>query len=69
MAKEYDVIRILPLSRVSDLGGIEPYYRHTIKTKGGVVLNVDIDDKDFTPEKVNPILTKAAQNADTILHL
>ena len=69
MAAEYKVLRIDELTRVSDTGKIEQYYRHQIKTKGGVVLTVDIDAKDFTDEKVAPILLKKAQNADKILAL
>ncbi len=69
MAKEYTVLKIDELSRVSDTRGIEPYFRHTIKTTGGVVLTVDIDEADFTPEKAAPILAAAAQNADKIKKL
>ena len=67
MAAEYRVIKIDELTRLSDTGGIEHYYRHTIKSKGGVVLSVDIAEKDFTEEKATPLLTKKAQNADKIL--
>ncbi|GAI75331.1 unnamed protein product, partial [marine sediment metagenome] len=44
----------------------ERFYRHQIKTKGGVVLTVDIDEKDFTAEKAAPILLKKATEADKI---
>lgn len=67
MATEYTVLKIDELTRVSDLHGIEKYYRHTLKTKGGVVLTVNVDEKDFTKEKAPPILTKKAQEADAIL--
>ena len=69
MAKEYEVVHIDPLIRPGEVGGVEQYYRHTIKTRGGVILRVDIDEKDFTPEKAAPILEKAAVNADKILKL
>ena len=69
MGNEYKVLRISELSRVSDVKGIEHYYRHRIKTKGKVVLDVDIEEEDFTPEKAGPILAKAAENADKILSL
>jgi len=69
MAAEYKVLRIDELTRVSDVGGIEHYYRHQIKTKGGVVLTVDISEKDFTAEKAAPILAKRAIEADKILAL
>lgn len=65
----YMVLKIDEMSRVSDVKGIEHYFRHRIKTKGGVVLTVDIDEKDFTPEKAAPILEAAAINADKILAL
>ncbi len=69
MKAEYEVLRIDEMTRMSDIKGIEHYYRHRIRTKGGVVLSIDIDEKDFTPEKAAPILLKAAQNADKILAL
>jgi len=67
MANEYKVLKIDELTRVSDLHGIEKYYRHTIKTKGGVVLSVNVDEGDFTPEKAGPILAEKAKQADSIL--
>ena len=66
MEKAYKVLKIDELSRVADEGGIEKYYRHKIKTRGGTVLTVDIDEKDFTPEKVAPILEAKATEADKI---
>lgn len=69
MAAEYKVLKIDELTRVSDVGGIEHYYRHQIKTRGGVVLTVDISEKDFTAEKAAPILVKRATEADKILAL
>ncbi|MBA7572233.1 hypothetical protein ES708_14009 [subsurface metagenome] len=68
MANEYKVLKIDEMTRVSETGGIEHYYRHTIKTRGGVVLSVDIGEKDFTVEKAAPILLKRAQAADAILN-
>jgi len=69
MANEYKVLKIDEMSRVSDVKGIEHYYRHRIKTKGGTVLSIDIEEKDFTEEKAAPILLKKAQIADKILAL
>ena len=69
MTAEYKVLQITPMSRVADEGGIEKYYRLKIKTKGGVVDTVDIDEENYTPEKAGPILLLAAQNADKILKL
>lgn len=67
--KEYTVLRIDQLTRMSDIRGVEYVYRHKIKTKGGVVLDVEVDEKNFTADKAAPILLKAAQNADKILAL
>jgi len=67
MAVEYKVLKIDELTKLGELEGIERYYRHTIKTKGGVIRTIDIEAKDFTPEKAAPILLKAAQEADKIL--
>lgn len=69
MGTEYKVLKIDEMSRVGELGGIEKFYRHQIKTKGGVVLTVDVSEKDFTAEKAAPILLKKAQEADKILAL
>ncbi len=67
MEKAYKVLKIDELTRVSETRGIEKYYRHQIKTKGGVILTVDINEEDFTPEKAVPILEAKAINADKIL--
>lgn len=67
--KPYKVLKIDELTRLSDTQGIERYYRHTIKTRGGITLSVDIDSVDFTAEKAAPILEKRAVEADKILAL
>jgi len=67
--KLYQVLKIDELQGVDPVKGLVPYYRHTIRTKGGVTLRIDVDQKDFTPEKAGPILEAAAKNADGILHL
>ena len=66
MEKAYKVLKIDELTRVSDTGGIERYYRHTIRTRGGTVLRVDIDEENFTAEKAAPILEARATEADKI---
>lgn len=68
-AKLFAVLKIDEMTRLSEVGGIEKVYRHQIKTKGGVVLTVDISEKDFTAEKAAPILEKKATEADKILAL
>ena len=69
MASEYRVLKIDELVRPGETGGVERYYRHKIKTKGGMLKTVDVDEDNFTPEKVAPILEKVAKNADSILKL
>lgn len=69
MAAEYKVLRIDEMTRVADLGGIERYYRHRIRTKGGVIITVDVNEKDWTADKAAPILLKRATEADKILAL
>lgn len=69
MAKEYKVLRITELTRASETGGVEQYYRHLIKTTGGVVLTVNINQAAWTDDVAAPILQKAAINADKILNL
>ena len=69
MAANYKVLKIDEMTRIAEAGGVEHYYRHSIKTKGGVILTVDITEKDFTAEKAAPILLKKAVEADKILAL
>ncbi|MBA7578926.1 hypothetical protein ES708_20792 [subsurface metagenome] len=69
MADEYKVLKIDEMSRIAEVGGIEKYYRHQIKTKGGVILTVNVTEKDFTAEKAAPILLKKAIEADKVLGL
>lgn len=69
MPAEYKVLKIDEMVKPGELGGIEKFYRHTIKTKGGTRLTVDIEEKTFTTEKAAPILLKKAQEADKILLL
>jgi len=69
MGNEYKVLKIDEMVRPDELKGIQHFYRHTIKTKGGVILTVEIAEKDFTVEKAAPILLKKAQEADKILAL
>lgn len=69
MVDEYKVLKIDEMTRVSDVKGIEHYFRHRIKTKGGTVLSVNIEEEDFTAAKAAPILLKKAIEADKILSL
>jgi len=69
MATDYKVLKITQMVRPGEVSGVEQYYRHQIKTKGGFIDSVDIDKADFTPERAAPILLAAAKNADAILKL
>lgn len=69
MTNDFKVIKITELVRPGEVSGVEKYYRHIIKTKGGVILSVDISEADWTSEKSAPILLASAKNADAILKL
>jgi len=65
----FRVLKIDEMTRLAESGGVEKYYRHQIKTKGGIVLTVDLGAADFTAEKAAPILLARATEADKILAL
>ena len=67
MAKEYTVLKADELVRPGDLGRLDKYYRVSIKTAGGMTLSVDVSASDWTPDRVRPLLTAAAEQADKIL--
>jgi len=69
MEKAYKVLKITQMVRPRDEGGVETYRRVMLKTKGGVVMSVDINEADFTAETAGPILLAAAEQADKILKL
>lgn len=66
MGNAYKVLKIDELTRIREAGGVEKYYRHQIRTRGGTILTVDVDEDDFTAEKAAPILEKKAIEADKI---
>lgn len=69
MAHDFDVVKITEMIRPGVGEGIEKFYRHTIKTKGGTVLNVEVPEADFTEVKVAELLKAKALAADKILKL
>lgn len=69
LQKKYKVLRIEEMIRPGEVSGIEKFYRHTIKTRGGIVLTVDIAERDFSKTRAAPILEKRAQEADEVLTL
>ena len=69
VATQFKVLKIDEMTRLGETGGVERYYRHQIKTKGGVILTVDIAEGDFVEARVAPILLARAIEADKILAL
>ena len=69
MPKEYQVLKVDEMVRPGEISGVERYYRATIKTHGGTVLTVDLQEADFSAEKAGPVLAKAALAADQVLRL
>ncbi len=69
MSKEYEVLHTDQLTRVSDTRGLENYYRVQIRTRGGTVLSVNIDEDDYSTAKAGPILQAKARNADEVSKL
>jgi hypothetical protein len=69
MAEMFKVLGITERTRIGPGGNIERYYRHTIETRGGVTMTVDVDEKDFNAKAAKPILEKAALNAEGVLNL
>jgi hypothetical protein len=69
MEKDYKVLKGDELTRLAEGGGIERYRRYQLRTKGGMIITVDIGEKDFTDDKAGPIFLKAATEADKILKL
>jgi len=69
MEKDYKVLKITQMVRPGEIEGVVNVYRHSIKTKGGIVLHIEIKEEDLTAEKAAPILLARAQEADKILKL
>jgi len=66
MSQAYKVLSIDELSRVGEAGGVERYYRHKIKTRGGTVLTVDIGEEAMDEANVVAILEARATLFDKI---
>ncbi len=69
MDRDYKVLKIREMMRPGEGEGVEKFYRHTIKTRGGTVLNIEVAEADFTEERVKGILKDKANEADKILKL
>lgn len=69
MANEYTVHKMRQLSRISDEGGIEQYWRVEAVTRGGTRFEVSIPDKDMSPEVAKQVLLGKAKQLDAIAGL
>ena len=66
MATEYKVTDSVEMTGIDREKGIFKYRRYTLRTKAGSVLTVDLEEKNWTPEKAAPIFLKAATEEDKI---
>jgi hypothetical protein len=66
MAAEYKVTKSLEMTGISEEGRIYKYRRYTLHTKSGSIITVDLDEKNWTPEKASAIFLKAATEEDKI---
>ena len=66
MAKEYEVIDSTEMTGIDKVKGIFKYRRYQLKTKAGSVITVDLNEKDWTPEKAAAIFLEAATKEDKI---
>lgn len=69
MGAEYKVLKIDEFTRPDELRGVKQVYRYTVKTKGGTIFTLELDDPDPTAEKVAPVLAAKASEFDKILKL
>lgn len=67
MEKSFTVLSIDELTRPDDARGLKQVYRYRVRTKGGAVFTVELDDPDPTAEKVLPVLATKAAEFDKIL--
>jgi hypothetical protein len=66
MASEYKVIDSVEMTGIDRLKGVFKYRRYTLRTKSGSIITVDLDEKDWTPEKASAIFLKYATEEDKI---
>lgn len=69
MATEYKVIDSTEMTGIDKARGVHKYRIYTLKTKLGSIIQVRLDEKDWTPEKAGPIFLKAATDEDKIRSL
>ena len=66
MAAEYKVIESVEMTGIDKVRGVYKFRRYTLRTKSGSVITVELEDKDWTPERASPIFLKAATEEDKI---
>jgi hypothetical protein len=66
MAAEYKVTDSVEMTGIDKARGIFKFRRYTLQTKGGSVITVELEEKNWTPEKAAPIFLKAATEEDKI---
>jgi hypothetical protein len=66
MAAEYKVTDSVEMTGIDKVKGIFKYRRYTLRTKGGSVIAVDLEEGNWTPEKAAPVFLKAATEEDKI---
>jgi hypothetical protein len=69
MAKEYTVKRIRELTRLTEAGDLEKFYRIEVVTTAGTAFTVDIPESQSRPEAVEKVLEARAKELDAIKKL
>jgi hypothetical protein len=66
MAKEYTVKRIRELTRLTETGDLEKFYRIEAVTTKGTQFSVDIPESQSRPDAVQTVLAARAKELDAI---
>lgn len=66
MAKEYTVKRIRELTRLTETGDTEKFYRIEAITTMGTLFTVDIPESQSTPDAAQTVLAAKAKELDAI---
>ena len=69
MAKPYKVDDVTERTTISRGGLVQKIYRVTATSQSGTVFTVEIDEPNFTEEKVDQILTEKAELIEGIKKL
>lgn len=69
MAKDYTVKRIRELTRLTEAGDLEKFYRVEAVTTQGTAFTLDIPESQATPEAAATVLASRAKELDAIKKL